>query len=219
MIESLTVFELSERCAQETARFLRRESYAERFCLELWRRAVQQRDNGAWAAVYRQYEGLVRRWLGAPPEEEDEDVAEAFARFWHAVDADKFAHFSSLAGALQYLKMCAQTVRLQRARTAGRRPGSDSLDAAERDVADPDDGIDAAGAHLDAAALWGRVREVLRDERERNVIYLSYAIGLTPRDICARYSAQFPDVSEVYRVKGQALGRLRRSVKFKTAVR
>src|SRR5690242_1710727 len=104
MIETLTVTELAQRCGEETNRYLRRETYAERFCLELFRRAIVQRDDAAWAAVYDQYAAAVRRWLRTQPDQEEEGVVIAFERFWRAVDATKFATFTSLSGVLQYLK-------------------------------------------------------------------------------------------------------------------
>jgi hypothetical protein len=218
MIESLTVADLSRRCAEETARYLRREPSAERFCLELWRRAVVRRDDDAWSAIYAQYEGMVRRWLNAPKDEEDEDVPTAFARFWHAVDSAKFAGFSSLAAVMQYLKMCAVTVRLERARRARSTGRNEPLDEQTNDVPDPGDMAGAVLARLDAAALWGLVNEVLRDELEHRVIYLSFVLGLTPREICARYGAQFASAGEVYRLKGAAIGKLRRASRDRALV-
>ncbi len=41
------------------------------------------------------------------------------------------------------------------------------------------------------------------------MIYLSYAQGLCPREICARHTARFPRVQDVYRIKRGALSRLR----------
>jgi hypothetical protein len=59
------------------------------------------------------------------------------------------------------------------------------------------------------AALWRQVSAALADEQERLVLYLSYVIGMTPRQIKDRHTDRFPDVGEVYRLKRAALLRLR----------
>ncbi|MGH2343787.1 MAG: hypothetical protein ACRDG4_01070, partial [Chloroflexota bacterium] len=52
-------------------------------------------------------------------------------------------------------------------------------------------------------------------ERERRVIYLSYVVGLSPREIHARQGGEFPRMDEIYRLKRTALDRLRRSAAFR----
>lgn len=211
MIETLTVAELAQHCGEETNRYLRRETYVERFCLELFRRAIVQRDDAAWAAVYDQYAAVVRRWLRTRPDEEEEGVVIAFERFWRAVDATKFAAFTSLSGVLQYLKMCAVTAQMDRARAARSSVAMESLDEGAHDRPGREDVEETVAAGVDASHFWRTVQDLLHDERERLVVYLSYVIGLSPRAICARHSVEFPDVTEVYRLKRTVLDRLRRT--------
>lgn len=213
-IETLAVADLSRLCAQETARYRRGQSYAEHYCLELFRRAVLRRDEDAWAGVYTQYAGAVARWLGAPAGAADDSIADVFARFWRAVDAAKFKRFGSLSAVLQYLKMCAHTARLDHGRVAQSTRREESLDDSKIVLVAGDDVSQMVTAHLDARDFWRAVQDVLDDQRERTVIYLSYVIGLSPREICARHEAEFPEVSDVYRLKRNALDRLRRSAEF-----
>ncbi len=213
--EMTTVAELAALCRAETARYLAGQSFVERFCFELFRCAVVLRDDDAWAAIYHQYRDVVCRWVGAAQGQQGQDdatVLAAFERFWRAVDAAKFARFGSLAGVLQYLKMCALSARLDAAR-ADRHAADESLDdGATAEPAHPGIGMEeGVDARIDGAAFWARVGAVLVDERERLVIYLSYVIGLTPRDIHARHGERFADVKEVYRLKRAALDRLRRA--------
>jgi DNA-directed RNA polymerase specialized sigma24 family protein len=215
MIEAFTVAELSRRCGEETARYLRRESYAERFCLELFRRAILQRDDAAWAAVYEQYATIVRRWLRTKTDDEDEGVTIAFERFWRAVDATKFARFGSLSAVLQYLKMCAVTAQMDRVRAARSTGAEESLDESTHDLPGGDNVEEAVAGAVDATRFWQMVQDLLADERERLVVYLSYVIGLSPRAICAAHGAEFPDVTEVYRLKRTVLDRLRRAPQLK----
>lgn len=209
MIETLSIRDLSRRCKEETGRYRRGEPYSERYCLELFRRAIVQRDDDAWTVTYEQYADMVRRWLGPSCEGDEEPVTRTFERFWQALDGAKFARFGSLSAVLQYLKMCAHATRIDRlraTRSAGREEPLDDM----REVPDPDDVEDPVIRRVDAADFWSMVQSALGDERELLVIYLSYAIGLTPRDICRRHGAEFPDVSDVYRLKRSALDRLRR---------
>ena len=208
MIHTLTVSEVARRCGEETTRYLRGEPRDDRFCFDLFRRAVVEGDEEAWAAVLAQYRGTLRHWLGGWQEDVDDGVIAAFERFWRAVSPEKFARFASLPAVLQYMKMCAHTVKIDLQRAS-------QLTALEQTLDDAPD-LPAAGridelvaSKVDAVAFWREVACILVDEREQRVIYLSYAIGLTPRAICERHAGEFPGVQEVYRLKRVALDRLR----------
>lgn len=209
MTETLSVPELARRCAEETARYQRGEAYAERFCFELFRRAIVERDNAAWSAIYAQYTEVVRRWIGTRMDPE-EGVVTAFERFWRALDSQKFPRFNSLAAVLQYLKMCVYSVAVDQARAASAAAGERPIEAA-LSVPAAENVEGTVARRLDGAALWAIVQRVLADEHERLILYLSYAMGLTPREICAKHGDRFPQVQEVYRIKRNALDRLRRS--------
>lgn len=215
MIEEVSVSRLAHLCGEETARYLRREPYAERYCFELFRRAVAERDDEAWAAVYGQYVPVVRRWLGARPDDGDEVTAAAFERFWRAVDGEKFARFNSLAAVLQYLKMCALTARLDAARSARTSSVEEQLGQEAHLISAAENVEEAVAERADATELWRVVQGCLNDERERLAIYLSCVVGLSPRDICARHPHAFPQVAEVYRLKRNVLDRLRRAPELK----
>lgn len=195
--------------------------YAQCCCLELFRRAIVENDSVAWTAVYAQYGGIVRHWLGASAGtiEADEDVMAVFERFWHAVDGAKFARFPSLAAVLQYLKLCAHAVRMDRARSARTAALTRPLDDSAETLTDRDDVMDIVIQRLDAAGFWDVVHGVVGDERERMVLYLSFVIGLTPGEIRAHHARQFPRVADVYRLKRNMLDRLRRAPEIQTLSR
>lgn len=208
MAEVLDVAELSRRCQAETERYLRGDTSTDRHCFELFRRAVVERDEAAWVAVYAQYAAVVRRWLSARMDA-DEGVAAAFERFWRALDAAKFARFGSLGAILAYLKMCVHSAALDQARAQRSTNGQVALEAAWA-VPAGDDVEGSVGDRLDDAAFWAEVERGLDDERERLVLYLSYVIDLSPRQIHARYPDRFPQMADIYRLKRSALDRLRR---------
>jgi hypothetical protein len=59
--------------------------------------------------------------------------------------------------------------------------------------------------------LWKAIDRELRTDTERLVVRLSFAAGLSPREIKALHPELFPDISEVYRLKRNLIERLRRS--------
>lgn len=208
MFQGLTVSEVARRCGDETARYVRGETHNDRFCFELFRRAVVERDEAAWAAVLAQYRETLRHWLGDQQDDADDGVSAVFERFWRAVNAQKFAGFTSLSSILQYLKMCAHTTTMDRLRASRLTALEQALDD-DFDLPATDKVEESVVTRVDATAFWREVRRIVVDERELRVIYFSYVIGLTPRAICEHYAGEFPNVQEVYRLKRLALDRLR----------
>jgi DNA-directed RNA polymerase specialized sigma24 family protein len=209
MLEAFTVSELSDQCREQTARYLRNEPSLDRFCMELFRRAIMDRDERAWSAIYGQYASIARRWLGTKMDPE-EGVAAAFERFWRALDREKFHRFGSLAAVLAYLKMCVHTTAIDHARSQRSAVELHSLEIAG-EVASKEDVEGAVAERVDRATFWQQISTALKDERACRALYLSYAIGLSPREICSRHPMEFPDVGMVYQLKRNALDRLRRS--------
>jgi hypothetical protein len=193
--------------------------------VELFRRAICQRDPAAWETLAREYRGLVLNWIRQHPqgavacEADDDQVVRAFERFGRAVTPERFTDFGHLEGLLRYLKLCvysvlADDVREQaafgtelapsvRAAAEARAPaGPAGAPGAERRVLD----------RLPRHDLWQAVGRALPDEAEQQLVYLSFALGLTPRQIVARHAERYPDVAAVYRAKRNALEQLRRLV-------
>lgn len=208
-----TVLRLAHICTDRDTCSLQRAPYTQCFCFELFRHAIVRRDDLAWEALYTRYAPLVRHWLGActGADESDEEVAVVFGRFWQAVDAAKFARFDSLAAVLRYLKLTARAVRLDRIRTTGAHGNWLLPGAALAEASAHEDMAEAVARRVDSPGFWRTVRHSLTGEREELVFHLSYIMDLSPREIRARHGAQFPDVDEVYRLKRNALDRLRRA--------
>jgi hypothetical protein len=209
MLREVPLADLASRCREETLRFLRGEPRDDTYCFEVFQRAVVERDNQAWEALVGQYRGIV---LAAAMIGESDDywVNRAFQRFWTAVGADRFAQFPDLPALLRYLKLCVHSVlmdevRSRRARTcASLDDVSDSLPSvasAERNVL----------GDLGGEQRWQANVGLLRDEREKQVAYLSFTRDLKPAEIFDRSPELFPSVADVYRVKRNLLERLRNS--------
>jgi DNA-directed RNA polymerase specialized sigma24 family protein len=193
------------------------QPHSDAFGVELFRRAVADRDPSAWEAVVQQYRGLVRTWVRAHAAfascraDADDIAIRAFARFWGAVGPDRQAHFTELAASMRYLKMCVHSVLLDEVRAIARTPEPSAGESDAEELAEEHDSEDLAVSRLAAAELWSAVTRALADEAERLVVHLSYARGLKPGAIWAKHSDRFVSVADVYRVKRNALDHLRRS--------
>jgi hypothetical protein len=198
-------------------RFARRETSDQAAGLELFRRAITERDDDAWDAIMIVYrEGLIaqagRNVLSQLVGERIAVCADlAFERFWHATRSGCVQKFDDLGAILKYLKMCFGSVLLDEARARRRRLLEVPLEelSGERCLA-----ADASSHVIDEAGaeeLWYEVKRQLASSNERLVAYLSLVRGLTPAEIAMRHPDRFETVIHVYRVKRNILVRLRRS--------
>jgi DNA-directed RNA polymerase specialized sigma24 family protein len=184
--------------------------------VELFRRAIDERDSQAWAAVIELYRGLLigqagRQVIRGFVSEDDGFCTDrAFQRFWRATRSRGMHQFSDLASILKYLKMCLVSVLLDEARARKRQPGVPIDDVPPEAHMSGDPAAIAVG-HSAERDLWRAVDNELRDDAERLIARLSFVHGLTPREIRARCPAQFADIDEVYRLKRLVIERLRRS--------
>ena len=62
-MEPLSINDLARCCSEETNKFLKQSVSNDRYCLELFRRAISKRDEDAWACIYQQYAPLVLTWV------------------------------------------------------------------------------------------------------------------------------------------------------------
>jgi hypothetical protein len=210
---------LEDLCAQaraQEASFVHGETSNGAAGLELFRRAIADGDEDAWAAVITVYRGLLvaqaqRQMLRKLVDEDDGFCADrAFQRFWRATRAGRMEGFSDLASILKYLKMCLGSVLLDEARVR-RRQAYVPIDDMPPDASVTDDPSAAIVGQIAGRELWQAVERELRDESERLVAHLSFVAGLSPREIRARHPERFAEVDEVYRLKRNVIDRLRRS--------
>ena len=216
-----TLADLAHRCAQETERFFQRQSYDPQYCFELFRRAIVEHDEAAWEAIHAQYQSLVARWVKQHQgfETSDEEaqyfVNRAFEKIWIALTPDKFGRFSDLGPLLGYLKMCVHSVVVDHNRSADQ--ASRYALADESDIERSAQGPTIEDGALDwvhRQQFWEWINARLHDEKERLVVYGSFALDLKPREIYDLFPEAFQDVAEVHRVKQNVLARLRRDPEF-----
>lgn len=203
--------ELAQKCREESERYRRGRSDARGHCYELFRRAIVDRDQRAWTAVYEQYRRLVAKWVNGPPDQVDDRIHEAFERFLRAVKPQTFTNrFAGIGKVMAYLRVCARSVRVEKAREDDRRERAEGLWQYQADVVgrQSDSPDEQALEHVLSQELSEHIEQCLNDEQERLVVHLSFKVGLMPRQIAQEHPDRFANVEEVRRVKERVVLRL-----------
>ena len=214
-LRTLTLAGIAQRCARESDHFFNRRDHDPRYCFELFRRAIVERQQHAWTLVCEQYRPLVAGWVKrhAAFRDSDEEIAYfvngAYAKMWSAMSPQKFADFTDLKSLLRYLQLCVSSVITDYVRgetyyqmLADLPPGVEEAT-----------GVDVEKRALDQAqreAFWRAVDARLKDDKERLVVHYSYVVGFKPSELYRHRAEAFSDVNEIYRIKENVLARLRR---------
>ncbi|MGI8552909.1 MAG: hypothetical protein ACR2PL_19295 [Dehalococcoidia bacterium] len=212
-LSALAVAEPCRRCQEEIARYRRDQPFDDRYCFDLIRRAIVERDDDCWVELHVVYHEQVSAWCrrasAGPPLELEELVSLTWQKFWLNYTAAKLAIAGSSAGVLKYIKLCAYSVTADAARA---RSSLLSLDEAAIDR--PDKDPTPADRHADQtirAEFWELINLHLRNQRERVLMHLLYEIGLKSAQVQALRPDLFPDAGDIYRLHRNILDRLRRS--------
>jgi hypothetical protein len=131
-------------------------------------------------------------------ESEEYYVAQTFECFWQAKALNQRVEFSTLDGALQYLRASLNGAVLDRLRVA-RRPGEVSSSWPDGEEC-PERGV-----------VWGRLQAELTNQRELRLAYLLYHCGLEPAEVVRASPQEWSDVHEVARLRRNILVRLMQS--------
>jgi DNA-directed RNA polymerase specialized sigma24 family protein len=216
----LSIAALARRCAEAMSRFQRRKTHDSSSCYELFRHALQKRDQEAWSALYGQYHRLVRSWLGSPPGNSGYLVNQVFRKFWQAIPAEQFDDFPTLGALLAYLKRCAKSVaaddiRREERQTRVRKGVARALELTTASNSSEEHVRERVLERVAQEHLHEQILSRLRGHKERLVFYDSYELGLRPREIAERWPDLFADAKEVSRVKERILRRLRRDAQLR----
>jgi hypothetical protein len=178
---------------------------------ELFRRAIEERDEQAWAEGTARYRPLIITWAaccgaGATISEGCDEIADyAFARAWVALAPAPFARFPTLAALLAYLRTCVATAVIDCARNETQFVClSETIEANE--TARPEQVV---LDQLDRSDLWRIVSRVAKTEREQRLLIASYMYILPPRVIMQLHPELFANVAEIYTTKRSLLNRLK----------
>ena len=226
-LQLMTVSDLAQRCSQETDFYFNHKNYDSRYCFELFQRAIRNRDGQAWGAVMLQYQPLVtrwvERWMSKHPDsslfnEETQDfVAQAFERFWVSFTPAKLEKSQSLAAVLSYLQMCVNGAitdawRKLRRLQIEQEPQDEEQQEFSQPASTPED-------LLQNDEFWQLIEKKAKDPKEYKVVYASFYLDLSPREILAEYKNEFSSIKEIYQHKANFLERLERDQEIKEFVR
>ena len=211
--DQMNLATLEKRCQQEMINYRKGQVYDDRYCLEIFYRALKKQDDQASELLVRSLRGMAIGWLRSHPrydsamryESEDNYVIEAFARLWNARH-DKSTNFETLGAALFYLKRSLLTAVQDTLRFYEKQvvqlaePGTGSSD---EPVAQEED---------DGRELWEVLQSFLPSEREKQLAYLMFHCNLKPREIMQRRPGMFSDVGEIYHLHRNIMDRFKRNM-------
>lgn len=196
----------------------------EAFCFELFRRAIVDKSEQCWSAIFQQYQKLLHRWtrdfaksyVALEESVIEEVVLDAFTAFWRAYTAEKLNNANGLASVLSYLKSCVATSVLQLQRKAAKRVVQMAWDET---VVDAQTTVENKGttpdkhffAQLSTEQLWAIVDGCCLDAKERIIARLSFVSDLKPTAILEHHPDLFLDATEIYTIRRNLKNRLLRN--------
>src|SRR5947209_10625269 len=111
-LRAMSVPVLAEHCQRELDKYRRGEPSDGQYGLELFSRALLERNSLAWGAVAQCFHAMVLGWMrdhrlrdiACRHDSEENFVAQAFSRFWQATAGSGEIKFQALGAALKYLR-------------------------------------------------------------------------------------------------------------------
>jgi hypothetical protein len=211
----MSISALADRCMSEINNFRCGAPSNDQYGLELFRRALMQRDPLAWEIVQQRFNRMMLQWMHVHPmrkaaccfDSEENYVAQAFTRFWQATAGNQEIEFKTLAAVLRYLRASLNGTILDTLRTywrAREMPLPEPGEPGEPLVEDQDNGHE----------LWKVIRSLIPDERQQRVAYLLFHCNLKPREIVYYCSQEFSEVQEIYRLRRNIVERLLRNADY-----
>jgi hypothetical protein len=205
-LSSFPLGSLGDKCAEETKKFLRQLENDTRYCFELFRRAVGERNEDALSQIYRIYRPLLknRAWRHSMFESSCQDAdyfaSVALGNFYRANQGEAFLiKFKALAAVIAYLYSCLHSAIAQDVRDNPELPDIPDTLASKDEVTDD----------VRATDVWRQVCEVLPDSADQLLAYLRFVLQIPPAEI----AANDPDQWESPRAVSVALQRIRRQLR------
>jgi len=224
-IHNMHLDDLASKCAQETHHYFRHLKHNTEFCFELFRRAILESDEPAWTMLMAQYRPLLARWVNKwadkhpdfplTSEDLDEFIAEGFEKFWKNYTLEKFLNAQSLASILSYLQLCTVTAVQDTWRKMRLHSFDQELD--QKDTDEPGEHLDPTTTpegDLQAKEFWELVKIKSNSQEEYIVIFASFNLSLSPREILHEYPNLFRNINTIYQLKANFLARLGRDSEF-----
>jgi DNA-directed RNA polymerase specialized sigma24 family protein len=212
-LRSLSLEQLADACTEDHRRTTT-DAGAPNPCLELFRRAIKEKDEQAWAVVISQYRRIVLSWVGrnslyySTGEQAEFFAQDAFIRMWQHLTAEKYDQLNDLRSLMGYLKMCVNSALVDYMRRQ---------DQPEEELAEslPQPDTAASFSQVDREQVWQLIAGLIHGDKEWLVVRGLFVWGFKPNELYTRYHTLFRDVKEVYTIRENVMNRLRRDRNLK----
>ena len=218
----LNSMQLLEGCRRRSA-----DGSHERFCFELFRRALVDDDQSCWDAIYGQYQNLIHGWILKVTsghyavgimtiEDIGQDARRAFKRSY---TAEKLALADGVGSVLKYLKSTVISATQLAQQKASKELLQDEwvsevVDMHRGESPEHQSPESAVLGAMESDALWQVIDDACHDEREQLVARLSFVSNLTPRRMMALHPDVFDDEESIYKLRKNLVKRLRRNAQL-----
>lgn len=203
----MNLFELQNRCQSEIEKYTHEEPSDDRFCLEIFRRALVLKEEQAWETLTQRFRATILGWLHVHSyrevayrlHSEEDYVALTIERLWTVTVHNQSLEFQTLAGALKFMRACLNSVIIDGLRRQG------------REAVLPETGIlDLVAPVTDEGKeFWEAIKSMVPDQREQRLAYLLFYCNLKPRQVVEFCPDEFSDTQQIFPMKRNILDRLK----------
>jgi hypothetical protein len=215
-VRGLSLHELCLRCREQTNLYRQFTQHDDRYCYELIRRAVDERDEACWEEMQSLYRDQLAVWCRAAANTRQDDLdavlSAVWLKFWQNYTPEKRALARDTNAALRYLKLCARSVAIDAARTEATESRLRGTRGVGSEAPSP------ADIYVDQAQrddFWQLIDGLLKSDEERLLVELMYELDLKPAQIHQARPDVFASSMAVYNVSRNVLDRLRRSARLR----
>jgi hypothetical protein len=213
---------LAQQCSSDQKRYLRKEIAHSVSCYELFRMALVQNDQDAWAFLYTQFVALIKSAVHKSrvrvdqtnlcPRDNQDLADDAFETMRKLITPEKFREYTNLGALLVHLKRNALYVVLNCRRASATRVlnsmPDDEISTNRGSVGRPVE--DQVLGNLQYRKLYRLIYGRMKNKKEKLVFDALFRDGMKPREILENYPGKVATIEEVYRIKANLLERISR---------
>lgn len=212
-LEQLQPLQLLDLCRRATP-----DKANERYCLELFRRAIVEKSQACWSALYSQYLKLVYRWTieFAKTNTEigevtiEEMAQDAFTQFWRSYRSEHLAKAEGMGSILRYLKSCVWT-SVQQVLRKQKESLLSLEEALDVNLAEQTQTERQILSTLATERFWQVLDGCCSSDRERAIARLRFVDAWKPGEIVKRRPDLATDEKELFKLLRNLKDRLERN--------
>ena len=201
--------EIAAYCQEESAK--RAPNPRPSYCFELFRRAIDNSSQAAWDAIHRQYQALIRDWIGTDNVNQEDLLQESYLKFFkafqHRYTLAQFPNISTIIGLWRVItkNVVINSVRIEKPTIQGL---DEMIELLQPLQTDSDPSLDAQ--RFDQERVIRYIQNQLKDEEEQIVFEQRFEFDLKPAAIAKNYPHLFASAKAVSTVVERIKLRLKR---------